>query len=419
MYFTKEIQVLIDQNKTSQAADELIKVLRNGKREVLDKAKGVIQKISPVQTSATTRRSSSKRKAPTTNTHLKKFLHQLEKEDLPMVTFLSHIDLARQKHESGEWQAAKQNYELANEIHQDSFSMSKSEIEEKIASCSEAINFFQYVEQGNGYFLQREWENAFISFGQAKALLKEEYGIHPPQLNHAISMCERGMHFQKLTHMANIFKSRKQWVEAGSCYQKALNIYQDDFHPSRPFLECQMIYCQNKKESFQVFGNRLFFSMKSEHISIFLVIAIIALLSFAFMFDQFSEPLIPSSPSSPAPLPPTVQTETVQSIQEFLPMEGEELSEADSSQERLVSEVEVAEDLPFFLPATFPENTVNRRVPYCSFTGRNQASHQTKKPTKETLQNRTSPFFSGTAPCEQGRRTGICGRKNCSHSILP
>ncbi|MCB0843440.1 MAG: hypothetical protein KDE26_09325, partial [Bacteroidetes bacterium] len=279
-YFTKEVYLLIEQNETSKASEKLLTILNHGSQEIHEKAVRMIRKVS----------SGSRRKTSSVNpgekgpnpASIKRFLTELEKNDLQMVRFLSHIHIAESKVDEGKWGEAIKNYELAAGLHHESFNLTREEIQGKKEYCQSILTFNQYIDAGNQFFQKKDWKNAILAFQHTLGLVRDGYDIDLNQINGVIATCSQGIRFDELIDSALQLKEHEKWSEAAHQFEEALSFHSPDFYPDRQAIEREIDHCHLQIELLQTGGAKLRPTMNKSQTTLLVAIIILLVLAFAY-----------------------------------------------------------------------------------------------------------------------------------------
>lgn len=282
-YFIDRVRLLIEQNEVHQATDKLLTVLRNGSKEILDRA--TLMTLPRGKEPQDKQRKIPKITTPKLPSSLTHFLVQLEEDEPLLVKFLSHIELAEQSNSKGDWSDTKQHLESALAVHDDSFSLSKAEIIHQIQLCDNALIFNDLIASANQEFLQQNWQAALITYGEALEALDRDFDT--TKINKQISICERGIRFEQYLNLAELAKSKQEWAQACTYFKEALNLNVTDYYPEALGLNIQDDL-RNCSKKIQRQGSGFTFIMKKTGTTPLLLIGILAFLALYLYYPQLT-----------------------------------------------------------------------------------------------------------------------------------
>lgn len=285
-YFIDRVRLLIEQNEVNQATDQLLTVLKNGSKEILDRA--TLMSPSRGKNPQRKRRRIPKITRPEQPSNLTLFLSELEEDEPQLVKFLTEIEIAEQKNTTGDWQGTKQHLESALAIHDDSFNLSREDIIQQIKVCENAISYNKLIAQGNREFLTQNWQSALTAYKRAIDVLDRDFNID--KVKEQISICERGIRFEEYLQLAKLAKSKRKWVQARDYFNEALTLNLIKYYPealSRSITE-DLRKCTLKSQKRGSLTSGFPFTMKKTGTSPLLLIGILAFLALSIYYPELS-----------------------------------------------------------------------------------------------------------------------------------
>lgn len=163
--------------------------------------------------------------------------------------FAAQWQLAENAYQEQQWDDALLCYREALQLHSHEDSISSEEIDEKISFCQQAIDMLEWVKEGNQNYLKQNWSEALICFEKAVELHRSEFDFSKKEFVDVIERCKRGIEFNDAVQKGKEMKAANQWPEAYEAYERALELYHEDFNHSEELLETAVLLCQEKVNS--------------------------------------------------------------------------------------------------------------------------------------------------------------------------
>lgn len=317
-YFTDGVRYLIEKNEVTQARDKLLTVLKNGRKDLHEQ----VIRMSPTKSLAPRKRGNGSPRATKNQSpqSLEKFLSKLEKDEPIMVSFLSHIESAEQQLAIGAWGEAEKYLTLAAEIHQESFNLSKEEIQSRIHFCQNTQSFNQHVDTANKYFISKTWKAALSSYNQALDLVGQDFDSRT--IDAQIDICKKAIRCDEYLALAKLAKSEKKWGEASEYYQKAFQLDITEHYPAiiKLNLEEEIRKCKKKEQKQPLRlghtpASSSIFNMNKSGTTLLLFVGIIAFLALYLYYPALTQlvdkELIAQSTPEENEIPSFVETAAV------------------------------------------------------------------------------------------------------------
>ncbi|MCB0846486.1 MAG: hypothetical protein KDE26_24725 [Bacteroidetes bacterium] len=287
-YFTEGIRILLQQGETKQAVEKLSLILQNGENNTYQRALDLMEKHTPATPSLKNYSQTKKTISPVI---IEAFLKDLERNNLPLLEFLSNHELAEAHLAKKSWKEALVPLKLMLQFHQEDYQISKEDLQVKIDQCEEAVSFLRFMEKGDDFFNLKSWQNALSCYKNALVYQNLEFQDEVEQIKKRIVICGHGIRFEQHLDKAKGLSNQRKWTEAAEFYHKALFLFQDEFIPDKETVNSLLEECLEKAKRGET-------EVESWSIAAILSKPLVTALTLVFCVGLIITLLMPQEPSS-------------------------------------------------------------------------------------------------------------------------
>ncbi|RMG26750.1 MAG: tetratricopeptide repeat protein [Bacteroidetes bacterium] len=231
-----EIRQLIATKQHETAVKTLLAYLKQGDHKVYMRAKKLLE--VPVK--------AGEAGVPVTpgSDLLDQFLDELLKKHSPLLNFLNEWKQGLAAWEIQSWEKAATHFQKALKLHRKSYTLKASELEEYLRLSRQGKQMQQFLNTGYKLQYAGKWKAAREAFESALKLYQESFTLSRDKITQAITYCDMGLKFEHQLGKARHRLTHENWEEALAAYQEARRLYCKGFQPDLATIDYEIQLCR-------------------------------------------------------------------------------------------------------------------------------------------------------------------------------